>query len=311
MDALSLLALQIAWGADEALAPEPISRLHLATADLVAAPPSAATAREPATLRSPPRAVLPGSIPPEAMLPGAMPPGRMPGMPEPATPARTALPAGKGRETAPPARGPAAAARAAAEAAADLDALRAVIAAFDQCGLRDTATRPVLPAGNPSNGVVIVGEVPDEDEDRAGQPFAGRNGELLDRMLGSIGLDRGHVLLLPLIPWRPPGGRPPNPIEMATCLPFLQRGLALARPTHILSMGSRPARVLADSVIRAGAGWRRPVLPDLPEGARVLAMRHPGYLLSHLPARREAWADLIRLRRALDQTGGETPATAP
>ncbi len=208
------------------------------------------------------------------------------------------------RPVPPPAAGPVAVARDAADRAADLDALRAAIAAFDGCGLRDTATRPAVA---PAARLVIVGEVPDEEEDRSGTPFAGRPGQLLDRMLASIGLDRAGLLLLPLIPWRPPGNRPPSPLELSICLPFLERALHLAGPSHLLLMGSRPARLVAGTQIRAGGGWRVPVLPGLPPGCRALAMRHPSYLLSHLPARREAWADLLRLRHRLDAAANAGP----
>ncbi len=259
MDALSLLRLQIEWGADEALDPVPLDRLHPVAAR------AAAAARPLPT-------------------------------PDVATPARTAG-SGNGRI---PAGGPAAAAREAAAAATDIASLRAVLAAFDGCGLRDTATNLVFAEGDPGSGLVIVGEVPDGEEDRTGHPFAGRPGLLLDRMLDSIGLHRSGLLLAPLIPWRPPGNRPPSELELSICLPFLQRLLVLARPAHLVLMGSRPAKLLARTALRAEAGWQRPVVPGLDEGVRVLAMRHPSYLLSHLPARRDAWADLLRLRRARD-----------
>ncbi len=257
MDALSLLRLQIEWGADEALDPVPLDRLH----------PVAARAAAPRPLPTPEAA-----------------PVRMAG-------------SGNGRA---PAGGAAAAAREAAATATDIASLRAVLAAFDGCGLRDTATNLVFAEGDPEAGLVIVGEVPDAEEDRTGRPFAGRPGLLLDRMLDSIGLHRSRLLLAPLIPWRPPGNRPPSELELSICLPFLQRLLVLARPVHLVLMGSRPAKLLAGTALRAEAGWQRSVVPGLDEGVRILAMRHPAYLLSHLPARRDAWADLLRLRRARD-----------
>jgi uracil-DNA glycosylase family 4 len=257
MDALALLALQIEWGADEALDTAPVLCLH-----------------------SQPAAVIPAvSVP------------IMVSMVAPIVATAPAVPAE---------RGPVVQARAIAEQASDLDALRIAIIGFEGCALRDTATNPVLASGAVTSGLAIVGEVPDEQEDRAGHPFAGRSGELLDRMLASIGLERSQLLLLPLIPWRPPGNRPPSALELSVCLPFLHRALVLARPNLLLLMGSRPVRELANSTIRANAGWRATTLPGLPEGTRTLAMRHPSYLLSHLPARREAWTDLLRVRRTLD-----------
>ena len=215
MDALSLLRLQIEWGADEALDPVPLDRLHPVPAAPVAA----------------------------ARLPLA--PGPAP-TPTPA-PARAAGP-GPGRV---PASGPVAAAREAAAAATDIPSLRAVLAAFDGCGLRDTATNLVFAEGDPASGLVVVGEVPDGEEDRTGHPFAGRPGLLLDRMLDSIGLHRSRLLLTPLIPWRPPGNRPPSELELSICLPFLQRLLVLAtagppradgQPAGEAARRHRPAR---------------------------------------------------------------------
>ncbi len=278
MNAMFLLSLQMEWGADEALLPEPLSRLHARPAE----PPPRAFAPQPDA-----QASIAPTPPAHATAPAS-----------PLPPAATWTP--RTTQAAPSARGPAAEAHDAARGASDLDALRAAILGFAGCSLRDTATHSVLPTGDPGTGIVIVGEVPDEDEDRAGHPFAGRAGDLLDRMLGSIRLSRTQCLLLPLIPWRPPGGKQPTPIELATCQPFLERALVLARPSVILCMGSRPARSVAGSTIRAGAGWRTPVIDGLPDGTKALAMRHPSYLLSHLPARRDAWADLIRLRRTLD-----------
>ncbi len=270
MDALALLRLQIEWGADEALELEPVDRLR---------PPAA-------------------SRPATTVVPTPAPPPRPPlGTSPPAT--RAPLPAA-GTVPPPAERGQAAAARAAAAAAHSLPALRDAIAAFDGCSLRDTATHLVFAEGDPASGVMIVGEVPDAEEDRAGHPFAGQSGLLLDRMLDSIGLDRRHLLLTPLIPWRPPGDSKPSEFHLSACLPFLDRLLVLAQPRHLLLMGSRPAKLLANAQIRANAGWQRLTVPGLDPDARALAMRHPAYLLSHLPARRDAWIDLLRLRTALD-----------
>ncbi len=268
LDALALLRLQIEWGADEALELEPVDRL-----------------RPPAAPR-PASTVVPAPPPPPRPPVGTSPPA-----------AGTAPP--------PAERGQAAAARAAAAAAHSLPALREAIAAFDGCSLRDTATHLVFAQGDPASGVMIVGEVPDAEEDRAGHPFAGQSGLLLDRMLESIGLDRQHLLLTPLIPWRPPGDSKPSEFHLSACLPFLERLLVLAQPRHVLLMGTRPAKLLANAQIRAHAGWQRLTVPGLDPDARALAMRHPAYLLSHLPARRDAWIDLLRLRTALD--GAETP----
>jgi hypothetical protein len=107
-----------------------------------------------------------------------------------------------------------------AAACATLAELHAAIASFEGCALRDTATTTVFSDGNPRARIMLVGEAPGAEEDRAGVPFVGASGQLLDRMLASIGLDRTQVLITNILPWRPPGNRTPSEAEIATCLPF-------------------------------------------------------------------------------------------
>jgi uracil-DNA glycosylase family 4 len=203
----------------------------------------------------------------------------------------------------PPRSTPAERALQAAAAAITLEQLRAAIAAFDGCGLRDTAGNLVFAEGDPSAALLLIGDPPSAAEDRSGTPFAGPAGDYLDRMLASIGLDRAKLLLTPLIPWRPPGDRPPSPAELTVCLPFLHRLIALAAPRRLLLMGPLAAR----SLLPQTASRRRPrgawmdapisgtslVLPALPTFSAAELMRSP-------KDRRAAWADLRLLRRALD-----------
>jgi DNA polymerase len=191
----------------------------------------------------------------------------------------------------------------AAGEAQSLDRLRAALAAFDGCTLRDTAANLVFATGDPTRGLVLIGDPPGEAEDRAGLPFAGPDGALLDRMLASIGLDRTQLLITNLIPWRPPGNRPPTENEVLMCLPFLRRHLALARPRIVVTLGALSTRALIgnDAGIRKMRGrWLKLEL----EGAgpvKLLPMLHPAYLLRTPGAKRDAWADLLALRRALDE----------
>ncbi len=233
--------------------------------------------------------------------PAALRPAAVPPMPAPPV---TAL------------RGPAHGAGESAAAADSLDALRAAVAGFSGCSLRDTASHTLFAEGDPAAGLVLIGEVPDADEDRAGHPFAGAPGLLLDRMLASIGLSRDRLLIAPLIPWRPPGDRKVNPVEMAACLPFLHRLLVLVRPTRLVLMGARPSRALLLSetpIARLRGRWLPMPMPDLAgemSPMQALAMRHPSHLLAHPPSRREAWHDLLLLRRTLDGAAGETSRQA-
>jgi DNA polymerase len=190
-----------------------------------------------------------------------------------------------------------------AAAAATLDALRAAIAEFDGCALRDTASHLVFAEGDPSADLLLIGEPPGADEDRGGTPFAGLGGAYLDRMLASIGLHRSQLMLAPLIPWRPPGDRPPSPTELTICLPFLHRLIALAGPRRILPLGALSARALLPQTAsrrRPRGAWIDTPIPGLPQTVPALPTFSPAELMRSPKDRRAAWADLRLLRRTLD-----------
>jgi uracil-DNA glycosylase len=190
-----------------------------------------------------------------------------------------------------------------AAGATTLDELREVIAAFDGCGLHDTASHLVFAAGDPSAALLLIGDPPGAPEDRSGAPFAGPGGDYLDRMLASIGLARGDLLLTPLIPWRPPGDRPPSQAELAICLPFLHRLIALAVPRRLLLLGPLAARALlaqAASRRRPRGAWMELAVPGTSLVLPALPTFSPAELMRSPKDRRAAWADLRLLRRTLD-----------
>jgi uracil-DNA glycosylase family 4 len=188
--------------------------------------------------------------------------------------------------------------RAAAQADS-LDALRAAIAGFEGCPLRDMATNMVFATGDPDAGLLLIGGAPGADEDRSGLPFSGPEGALLDQMLGSVGLTRETMLLAPLIPWRPPGGRVPNPGELQLYRPFLGRLITLTSPSRIVLFGS-----LAASTVLGAAQRGRTVawVETAVEGRNtpVLVLPAIGDLLKTPARRKDAWAGMRLLRRALD-----------
>ncbi|MGG5808904.1 uracil-DNA glycosylase [Falsiroseomonas sp. CW058] len=197
---------------------------------------------------------------------------------------------------------PAAAAASLAAGAADLAALKAAIAATDS-PLRETATNLVFADGMPESGLMMIGEAPGADEDRLGRPFVGVSGKLLDRMLDSIGLRREeNFYLTNILPWRPPGNRTPTDAEINLFLPFLLRHIALVRPRHLVLLGGVSAKALLrakEGITRLRGRWHAV------EGAGdaalpALATLHPAYLLRNPAAKRDAWSDLILLRRTLD-----------
>jgi DNA polymerase len=195
--------------------------------------------------------------------------------------------------------------QAVAAAARTVEELRAALARFDGCGLSTTATNLVFADGDPNSGLMFVGEGPGAEEDRAGLPFVGPSGQLLDRMLASIGLDRSGYLITNLIPWRPPGNRNPTDSEVSICLPFLLRHIALVRPKHLVLLGAMAARAVlggSTGITKLRGRWTEANIPDLSIPLPTLPMLHPAYLLRNPGAKRDAWADLRLLRRTLDMT---------
>ena len=225
--------------------------------------------------------------PPRAIQP-AEPPPRPPPRP---TPIVAALPV------------PAQRARDIANGCNSLEELRVALAAYDGCPLSTTATNLVFADGNPDSGLMLVGEGPGAEEDRAGRPFVGPSGQFLDRMLGAIGIDRTSCYITNLIPWRPPGNRNPTDSEIIVCLPFLLRHIALARPKRLVLLGNMSVQsVLATKtgITRMRGKWLDVTIPGLDAPLPALPMLHPAYLLRNPGAKRDAWADMITLRRTLD-----------
>ena len=192
-------------------------------------------------------------------------------------------------------------ARASANGASDLKALRAAMSAFEHCELKRGARSLVFADGNPSARVMIVGEAPGRDEDREGRPFVGRAGQLLDKMLAAIGMDRKSeeaeraVYITNVLPWRPPQNRDPKPEEIAMLLPFVERHVALVEPQVVVLMGniSCQAGLGKRGITRLRGNWAKAY------GTPCLPMFHPAYLLRSPHAKREAWADLLELQARL------------
>ncbi len=188
-----------------------------------------------------------------------------------------------------------------AAAARDLPALRATLESFEGCGLKKTATQLVFSDGVPGSRVMLVGEGPGGDEDRIGRPFVGRAGQLLDRMLQAIGLDRSQVYIANVVPWRPPGNRTPTPEETQICLPFIKRQIELAAPQFLVCLGALSAQTLLgvkSGITRARGSWYPYMCGDGRE-IRAIAMLHPAYLLRSPSQKRAAWADMRALSAAL------------
>ncbi len=199
---------------------------------------------------------------------------------------------------------PAERALALAAQAATLDDLRTALAGFDGCALRDTASNLVFAEGDPASTILIIGEPPGREEDRGGHPFAGAEGQLLDQMLASIGLNRTELMLTPLLPWRPPGGRPPSAAEIALCLPFLHRLIVLLKPHRIVLFGGTAARTVMPQTQNRRRNprlWVEFNIPGMHVTLPILALPGLGDMLKTPLMRRDAWAGIRQLRRAMNQ----------
>jgi DNA polymerase len=193
-------------------------------------------------------------------------------------------------------------ARLRAREARSLAELEAMVAAFEGCALKRTAKQLVFADGNPQADIMLVGEAPGGEEDRAGKPFVGRAGQLLDRMLASIGLDRTQVYIANVVPWRPPGNRTPTPQEVAICLPFTLRQIELCGPRFLVTLGAPATQTLLglkEGIKRVRGRWVPYAGLDHP--VQAMPMLHPAYLLRQPIDKRLAWRDLRLLRRALDE----------
>lgn len=191
--------------------------------------------------------------------------------------------------------------------ATSLEALREELATFTGCPLRETATNLVFADGNQTAKIMLLGEAPGADEDRQGKPFVGQSGQLLDRMLACIGLNRmEHVFISNVIYWRPPGNRTPTEAEIAACWPFCARAISLLQPKLLILAGGSPTKTVlrtTEGITRLRGRWQsyqtedanQPPIPTLP-------IYHPSYLLRQPVAKRQAWQDLLQIKEHLLKT---------
>lgn len=192
--------------------------------------------------------------------------------------------------------------------AASIDDIRAALEAFEGCALKRTATNLVLARGAAQARVALVGEAPGAEEDRRGLPFVGPSGQLLDKMLQSVGLDERHVLITNTVFWRPPGNRPPSQSETAACQPFLRRLLELVDPEVVVALGGPASQALlgrAEGVTKLRGRWFPLQTLGLARPAHATVTFHPAYLLRSPAQKRLAWRDILAIRRKLSELDAE------
>lgn len=276
--AIALLRFYLDAGADAAIEDQPRSQFGIAGPPALATPASRPTA------------------PAAAMVPAAK------AAPAPAAPPRATVTSASAVLAASD-RALAESARLAAAGAHSLDELKEILGRFEGVdSLRARATNLVFADGNPAAKVMLVGEAPGADEDRIGKPFVGVSGQLLDRMLGAIGLDRTGFYITNVCFWRPPGNRKPTEAELVAQAPFVQRHIELIQPKVLVLVGAASAHALLgtnDGITRLRGRWFEYQSAGLKAPVPTLPIFHPAYLLRQPAQKRETWADLLKLKSRL------------
>jgi uracil-DNA glycosylase len=195
------------------------------------------------------------------------------------------------------------AASALAGAAQSLEELRAALVSLEGFPLKVTATNLVFGEGVETPDVMFIGEAPGADEDRQGRPFVGASGRLLDRMMASIGLDRAeNAYITNILPWRPPGNREPTAAEIAICLPFIRRHIALVRPRIVVPVGGTAAKALLDQrqgIMRLRGRRFEFSDPGLEQPLPAVPLFHPAFLLRSAGQKALAWRDLLTISQII------------
>ena len=211
---------------------------------------------------------------------------------------------------APDAAGAADEARRLAAACETMNDLAAAIASFEGCPLRGMGARQsVFARGNPTAPVLIVGEGPGAEEDARGEPFVGKAGQLLDRMIAAAGLT-DRVFITNTVFWRPPGNRTPTPAEQAICAPFVERAFAILRPRVVLLLGAAASKSVLqtdEGIMKLRGQWKEWRLPEGDISAPALPTLHPAFLLRQPQAKRAVWADLLSLAARLEAADSVNP----
>lgn len=196
-------------------------------------------------------------------------------------------------------------AREAAGTAGTLKALQDALLSFEGCNLRFGARQTVFADGKPQADIMFIGEAPGGDEDRQGIPFVGRAGQMLDKMLAAIRLDRSQVYITNMIPWRPPGNRTPTPLEIELCRPFIERHIQLVNPKVLVLLGNVSTKALLGinrGILSFRGTWSEynlnsdTIIPSMPT-------LHPAYLLRNPAQKKQSWADFLSIRKRLDELG--------
>ena len=185
----------------------------------------------------------------------------------------------------------------------NLNSLKNEIESFDKCALKKTATNLVFADGNEKAKVMVIGEAPGEEEDKLGKPFKGQAGQLLDKMLNSIGLDRKNTYITNLIFWRPPGNRNPTLEEINICLPYVLKHIEIINPKILILAGAIATKAILKEnnkgIIQLRGKWQNLTL-NTSINIKTMPIFHPAFLLRQPSRKREAWEDLKKIKLEID-----------
>ena len=184
-----------------------------------------------------------------------------------------------------------------------LNQLKDLIISNCNCSLKKTAKNIVFSDGNPQSNIMLIGEAPGEDEDKSGKPFKGEPGDLLDKMLNSINLNRENTYLTNIIFWRPPGNRKATEEEINTCLPFVKKHIELVNPKIIILVGATAAKSIykiQSGITQIRGQWKNIEINKL-KNLRSIAIFHPAFLIRQPSRKREAWEDLKKIKIEIDR----------
>lgn len=191
-----------------------------------------------------------------------------------------------------------------AAACTSIEALNKAVASFEGCTLKSHARRCVAPDGVVGAPIMVIGEAPDRDDDETGRALSGANGELLDKMLASIGLSRTHnCYIMNVLPWRPAGDRKPTLEEMEICKPFVARHIELAAPKAILFLGSISAQLLLDTQDAIMKLRNRAFAYAATPPIYAQCLLSPAYLRNRPSEKALAWKDLLRFEAEISALG--------
>ena len=183
-----------------------------------------------------------------------------------------------------------------------LEDLKKFVNNANNCKLKLTAKSTVLGAGNEKSKIILIGEAPGAEEDKSGEPFVGAAGQLLNKMLSAINLNRNDIYITNVIPWRPPNNRTPTNEEILECLPYIQRTLEIINPKLILLLGATASKTILNSnlsISKLRGEWHEYNSLNLKNVVQCLVTYHPAFLLRSPENKKDSWEDLKKFKKRI------------